>query len=90
MSEIKLSNNLLCFFCEKPLNFVRQIYEWDMYYGEDASFNIGGEIMINIFCDMCNKPRATVYIDGGGGIELSDEVQAKIAKDIEEIKQEKN
>lgn len=89
MSKNKLPNNLQCPICEKPIDFVKQIYEWDMYYGDDVGLESGGNVFINIFCEFCDKPRLSVYIETGG-MEVSKEMQVKIKADIDEIEKEKN
>ena len=79
MSKNKLPNNLLCPICNYPLDFVKQIYEWDMYYGDDTELN-AGDAFINIYCERCDKARISVYLEGGG-IELSKETQVKLMKE---------
>lgn len=85
MSQNKLPNNLRCPICQTPIDFVKQIYEWDMYYGDD----VDGDSFINIMCEKCGKPRLSVFIEGLG-MELPDELQVKLAKDMKKIKKEKN
>lgn len=84
---------LRCPICHTVLSFGEKMQLWDVEYGEDAVLSAEFPIMINLFCEVCGKPQALVYIERGG-MELPPELQKKLMKDMlklhKKLKKEKN
>lgn len=91
--KTKTLTGLECPVCHADLAFGEKMQQWDTEYGNDVTLDAEFPAMINVFCEHCNKPVATVYIELGG-MEVPEDVQEIMAiktKELEEtLKKEKN
>lgn len=77
-----------CPKCNKKIGLGKQMQEWDKYYGVDCVLDPEMGAFINIFCEKCNAPTVSVYVELGG-YEMPPELEEKVKKDIENYEKQK-